>query len=352
MPVAIVDLRSDTVTKPSDAMRKAMHDAVVGDDVYREDLTVNRLQNRAAEIFEREAALLVVSGTMGNQAAIKVLTHHGQEVICESRSHIYNFEMGMLGAFSGVIPRTVYAEDGILTWDLIVPHIRRRNDHRARTALIELENTSNLAGGAVYPLTSTDDIVDRAHAAGLPVHLDGARIFNASAALGISVAELTRKFDSVMFCLSKGLGAPVGSLLLGTKEFIEEARIVRKMLGGGMRQAGILAAAGLIALEEGPKRLHIDHANAAFLAAGVAQIPGVRIDPAKVKTNILFFDVSGTGLAAPEISKRLAAESVLANSTDPTTIRMVTHLDVNRSGCERAVKVLREVVSPRKALAS
>ncbi len=352
MPTAIVDLRSDTVTKPSAAMRKAMHDAEVGDDVYREDPTINRLQARAAEIFEREAALFVASGTMGNQTAIKVLTRHGQDVICEDRCHIYNFEMGMMAAFSGVVPRTLHAEDGILTWELIAPHVRGRNDHRAHTGLIELENSSNLAGGSVYPLANTDDIADHAHAAGLPVHLDGARIFNASVALGKSVVELTRKVDSVMFCLSKGLGAPVGSMLVGSKKFIEEARIIRKMLGGSMRQAGVLAAAGLIALEEGPKRLSIDHANARFLAQELAQIPGIKIDPAKVATNILFFDVSGTGLSAYEISKRLAAHGVLANASSPQQIRMVTHLDVDREGCERALQVLREIVSPRHAVAS
>jgi len=333
-------------------MRQAMHDAEVGDDVYREDPTVNRLQDRAAEIFGRQAGLYVVSGTMGNQTAIKVLTRHGQEVICEDRCHIYNFEMGMLAAFSGVVPRTIHAEDGILTWDLIAPHVRARNDHRARTGLIEIENTSNLAGGSVYPLANTADIVDHAHAAGLPVHLDGARIFNASAALGKSVVELTRNFDSVMFCLSKGLGAPVGSMLVGSKEFIEEARIVRKMLGGGMRQAGVLAAAGLIALEEGPKRLHIDHDNARFLAQELAQIPGIKVDAAKVATNILFFDVSETGLTGYEISKLLAAQGVLANATNAQLIRMVTHLDVDRAGCERALKVLRDVVTPRRAVAS
>ncbi len=352
MPIPTVDLRSDTVTKPSAAMRQAMHDAQVGDDVYREDPTVNRLQDRAAEIFGREAGLYVVSGTMGNQTAIKVLTRHGQEVICEDRCHIYNFEMGMLAAFSGVVPRTLHAEDGILTWDLIAPHVRTRNDHRSRTGLIEIENTSNLAGGSVYPLANTADIVDRAHAAGLPVHLDGARIFNASAALGKPVEELTRNFDSVTFCLSKGLGAPVGSMLVGSKEFIEEARVVRKMLGGGMRQAGVLAAAGLIALEEGPKRLHIDHENARFLAQELAQIPGIKVDAAKVASNILFFDVSGTGLTGYEISKLLAAQGVLANATNAQLIRMVTHLDVDRAGCERALKVLREVVTPRRAVAS
>lgn len=352
MSQPIVDLRSDTVTKPSASMRQAMHDAEVGDDVYREDPTINRLQDRAAEIFEREAGLYVVSGTMGNQTALKVLTHHGQEVICEDRSHIYNFEMGMLAAFSGLVPRTVHAEDGILTWDLIAPHVRTRNDHRARTALIELENTSNLAGGSVYPLENTEDIVDHAHAAGLPVHLDGARIFNAAVASGKSAVELTRKFDSVMFCLSKGLGAPVGSMLVGSKEFIEEARIVRKMLGGAMRQAGVLAAAGLIALEEGPMRLHIDHANARFLARELAQIPGIKIDAAKVVTNILFFDVTGTGLTAPEFSKRLLSEGVLANATNAQVIRMVTHLDVDRAGCERALNVVREVAAPRSVAAS
>lgn len=352
MPEPIVDLRSDTVTKPSAAMRKAMHDAEVGDDVYREDPTVNRLQERAAEVFGREAALYVVSGTMGNQAAIKVLTHHGHEVICEQRCHIYNYEMGMIAAFSGVVPRTVHAEDGILNWDLIAPHVRSRNDHRARTGLIEIENSSNLAGGSVYPLAITNDIVDHAHAAGVPVHLDGARIFNAGVALGKSVAELTKKIDSVMFCLSKGLGAPVGSMLVGSKEFIEEARIARKMLGGGMRQAGVLAAAGLIALEENTKRLHIDHANARFLAQELSEIPGIKIDAAKVVTNILFFDVSGTGLTAQEISKLLATHGVLANASNSRSIRMVTHLDVDRAGCERALQALREIVTPRKAMAS
>jgi len=349
----IVDLRSDTVTRPTPAMRRAMYEAEVGDDVYREDPTVNRLQARAAEIFAREAALFVPSGTMGNQAAIKVHTRPGQEVICEERAHIYNFEMAMMAAFSGALPRTVYAEDGILTWDLISPLVRGRTDHRARTGLVELENTSNLAGGSVYPLEVSNDIVDRTHAAGLPVHLDGARIFNASVALGCSVVEATRKFDSVMFCLSKGLGAPVGSMLVGSKEFIEEARLVRKMLGGGMRQAGVLAAAGLVALEESPPRLHIDHENARLLADGLAQLPGIKIEAEKVVTNILFFDVSGTGLTAPQVSERLKAQGILANPYNPKLIRMVTHQDVDRAGCERALQVLGEIVGvSRKAVAS
>lgn len=351
MAEPVVDLRSDTVTRPTPAMRRAMAAAEVGDDVYREDPTVNRLQELAAEIFAREAGLFVPSGTMGNQTAIKVLTRHGQEVVCEERSHIVNFEMAMMSAFSGCLPRTVHAEDGILTWDLIAPQIRGRSDHRARTGLVEIENTSNLAGGSVYPPENLNDICEHAHAAGLPVHLDGARIFNASVATGRPVAELTRQFDSVMFCLSKGLGAPVGSMLVGSKAFIEEARLVRKMLGGGMRQAGVLAAAGLVALEESPKRLHVDHENARFLAEGLQEIPGIKIDVTKVKSNILFLEVSRTGLTSFEISKRLAAQGVLANGSSPTTMRMVTHCDVDRTGCERALEVLHEVLKghPRSA---
>jgi len=349
MNESVVDLRSDTVTRPTPAMRRAMAEAEVGDDVYHEDPTVNRLEERAAEIFEREAAVFVPSGTMGNQSAIKAHTQPGREVICEERSHILNFEMAMMSAFSGCLPRAIYADSGILTWDRIAPHVRGRSDHRACTGLIEIENSANLAGGSVYPSEIADEICDRAHAAGLPVHLDGARIFNASVALGRSVVELTRKTDSVMFCLSKGLGAPVGSVLVGSRAFIAEARHVRKMLGGGMRQAGVLAAAGLVALEETPPKLHIDHENAKFLAAGLAEIPGIGIDPPKVVTNILIFDVAGTGLAADEISRRLATRGVLANATSPTSIRMVTHYDVDRAGCTRALDVLREVIGvPQK----
>ena len=341
----IIDLRSDTVTRPTPAMRRAMYEAEVGDDVYREDPTVNRLEARAAEIFGRAAGLFVPTGTMGNQAAIKVHTEPGREIICEERSHILNYEMAMMAAFSGCLPRALTAGEGILTWELIAPQVRGRSEHRARTGLIELENTSNIAGGSVYPLQISEEICDRAHAAGLPVHLDGARIFNAAAALGRPVIELTRKFDSVMFCLSKGLGAPVGSMLVGSKEFIEEARLVRKMLGGGMRQAGVLAAAGLVALEESPKRLPIDHENAAFLARGLDEISGIKIDPDKVVTNILIMDVSGTGHTSFEISKRLGAAGVLANGVSPTILRMVTHYDVDRAGCERALQALCQVLS-------
>jgi threonine aldolase len=341
---AAVDLRSDTVTKPTPEMRRAMAEAEVGDDVYGEDPTVNRLQARAAEMFEREAAIFVPTGSMGNLTAIKIWTHHGTEVICEERGHINQYEMASMSAIAGCMPRTTRSDDGILTWEMIEPLIRPKIYYRAQTALISLESTHNMAGGTVYPPAVADDICDRSHDAGLPVHLDGARIFNAAVALGRSVAELTRKFDSVMFCLSKGLGAPVGSMLVGSRDFIEKARVYRKLFGGGMRQAGVLAAAGLIALEKSPARLHIDHENARYLAQGLAKLPGISIDPRKVQTNILIFDVRGTGRTAAEISGELAKRQVLAGPTDKYAIRMVTHCDVDRAGIDRALAAFGEIL--------
>src|SRR4051812_43977809 len=281
----IVDLRSDTVTKPTPEMRRAMAEAEVGDDVYGEDPTINKLEKRTAEIFAREAAIFVPTGTMGNQIAIKLHTQPGQEIICEERAHIFNWEMASLASYSGCMVRPVRAGsgDGIITWKDIKAAISPKIYYAAQTGLISLENSHNMAGGRVTPLATTEDICKNAKAAGLPVHLDGARIFNAAVALGKSVAEMTKPVDSVMFCLSKGLGAPVGSLLLGSKKFIEKARIYRKALGGGMRQAGILAAAGLIALEKMPARLHEDHANAKFLAEGVVGLPGIKLDVSRVQ---------------------------------------------------------------------
>src|SRR5580704_16175458 len=266
----MIDLRSDTVTRPTPAMREAMASAEVGDDVYGEDPTVNRLEKEAAEVFGREAAIFVPTGTMGNQIAIRLHTRHGQEVICEARSHVLDWEMAMVAAFSGCQARTVAADRGILTWDHVKQAIGPKIYYRAQTGLICLENTHNMAGGTVTPLSVMREIWDGAREAGLPVHLDGARVFNAAVALGISVKELTRGFDTVMFCLSQGLGAPLGSMLVGSREAIDEARVFRKALGGGMRQAGILAAAGLIALKEMPARLKEDHANARLLAEAIA----------------------------------------------------------------------------------
>jgi threonine aldolase len=340
---AVVDLRSDTVTKPTPAMRRAMAEAEVGDDVYGEDPTINKLEQRAAEIFAREAAIFVPTGSMGNTIAIKIHTKPGQEIICEERGHVFNYEMGMLSFFSGCVPRTIFGEGGALTWGDIKKKIAPGIYYRAQTGLISLENTHNMAGGTVYPQAMADEVCDNAHALGIPVHLDGARIFNASVATGKPVAELTRKFDSVMFCLSKGLGAPVGSLLVGSKKFIEQARAYRKALGGGMRQAGVLAAAGLIALEEGPKRLHEDHANAKFLAEGLARVCGIKIDPKKVETNIIVFEISGTGMDSAAFTRKLMEKNVLASGISQTEIRIVTHMDVDRAACERGLEAIREV---------
>jgi threonine aldolase len=342
-PASFIDLRSDTVTKPSPEMRRAMFEAEVGDDVYGEDPTINRLEKRAAEIFGREAALFVPSGTMGNQIAIKLHTTHGQEVICEERGHVFNYEMAMMAHFSGVVPRTVWAEDGILTWAHIHPKLRGKSYHWAKTGLVSLENTHNIAGGMVMPLEIFNEICDRTHEAGLPVHLDGARVFNASVALGIPVDRLTAKADTVMFCLSKGLGAPVGSLLVGSAEQIDRGRIYRKALGGGMRQAGILAAAGLISLEQGPAKLKADHNNAQLLARGLAEIPGLKMDAAKVQTNIVICDISGTGMTSAELSARLKQRGVLANGVGPQAMRFVTHLDVSREQCAKALEVVASV---------
>jgi len=342
-----IDLRSDTVTLPSDEMRRAMASAEVGDDVYGEDPTVNRLEARAAEIFGREAAIFVPTGTMGNQIAIKLHTHPGQEILCEERGHIFNYEMAMLSWFSGCVARPVAAPQGILSWDLLAPKISPASYYVAQTGLIELENTHNMAGGTVTPVAAMEEICQRAHERNLPVHLDGARVFNAAAFLGKPVAEITRSFDTVMFCLSKGLGAPVGSMLVGTKNLIGRARSIRKALGGGMRQAGILAAAGLIALEHGPSRLHEDHAMARMLAEGVAGIPGIEIDLATVQTNIVIFDVSDTGKSSTEITAALKEQGVLAGTVNPQLIRFVTHLNISTAQCERALSGLRSICGSR-----
>jgi threonine aldolase len=324
-------------------MRRAMAEAEVGDDVYGEDPTVNRLEQRAAEIFGREAAIFVPTGSMGNQIAIKIHTQPGQEIICESRAHIFNWEMATLSSFSGCVVRPIYSETGVLAWDQIKPLIAPKIYYRAQTGLIVLENTHNMAGGTVTPAEVGERVCSEAKALGLPVHLDGARVFNAATALGVSVAELTKSFDSVMFCLSKGLCAPVGSLLLGSRAFIDKARIYRKALGGGMRQAGILAAAGLIALEEMPKRLSEDHANARMLAEGLAKIAGVKIDPTRVQTNIVIFDLEEP--RAMDLVKYLADRNVLASAISSTQIRFVTHRDVSREQCQQALQATRDFFS-------
>lgn len=338
----VIDLRSDTVTKPDHKMRAAMAQAEVGDDVYGEDPAVNRLEQRAAEIFGKEAALFVPTGTMGNTIAVKLHTRHGEEVICESRSHVVDWELSMMAWFSGCLARPIPTEDGILSWKQIEAALRPKGAHNAPTSLICLEDTHNIAGGTVYRLEMIDEICAEAHARGLKVHIDGARIFNAASATHTPVSRIARAADSVMFCLSKGLGAPVGSLLAGRAEDIAQGRLYRKSLGGGMRQAGVLAAAGLIALEESPAHLDRDHENARYLAQQIAEIPGVEIDPARVATNIVVFDISGLGISTQEFSDRLRSRGVLANGIDGAHMRMVTHRDVDRRDCEDAAHALAE----------
>ncbi|HXZ18521.1 MAG TPA: GntG family PLP-dependent aldolase [Candidatus Acidoferrales bacterium] len=339
-----IDLRSDTVTRPTAAMRRAMAEAEVGDDFYGEDPTVNRLEARAAELFAREAGLFVPSGLMGNLLAIWCWTERGQEVICDARSHTYVHEMGAMSAIAGVMPHTIPTSDGILTWDCIAPHVHQPGGYYSPTGLIELESTHNLAGGTIYPPEVIADAAAHTHADGLKVHLDGARIFNAAVALGKSVADITRSVDSVMFCLSKGLGAPVGSVLVGPRDFIAKARLRRRILGGAMRQAGVLAAAGLVALEESPKGLARDHENARFLAEGLVHIPGILLDPAKVVTNIVMFDVEQRATTAAAFAASLRERGVLCAVFGPQTIRMVTHCDVDRAHITRALEIIRTVL--------
>ena len=337
-----IDLRSDTVTKPTDEMREAMARAEVGDDVYGEDPTARRLQERAAEVLGKEAALFVPSGTMGNLIAVRLHTQPGQEVIIEERSHMFNMEMAGMAVISGALAHPIRCPDGIMDWDSIEQAMRPRTSYFAQTGLIAVENTQNLAGGSVMSFDRMREISERGHAAGLPVHLDGARIFNAAIVLKRDVAEIASLFDSVMFCLSKGLCAPVGSMIAGSREFIDRAWPVRRMLGGGMRQVGVLAAAGLVALEKMPARLPEDHANAQVLARGIAEARGIRIDPERVQTNIVVFDISDTGQTTASFTAKLKERGVLASGINAREMRMVTHKDVRRDDCGTALRAIRE----------
>ncbi len=337
------DFRSDTVTRPSQAMRDAMAAAEVGDDVYGEDPTVNRLEEQCAETFGKQAAVYLPSGTMGNQAAIAAHTSAGEEIICDDRSHIVLYEMGMAAQFSGCLLRSVATKDGLLRWDDIEPRLRKPSDHYRGTSLIALENTHNMAGGVVYPLELLREIGDRAKDAGVSVHMDGARVFNAAAALGCSVKQIAAPVDSVTFCLSKGLGAPVGSVLVGDAAFIERARLARKGLGGGMRQAGVLAAACLVALEQSPATLPMANADAAYLGCELSKVDGIEVDPPRIATNIVFFRVTRPGLSEDALRERLKAQGILASGVYKR-VRMLTHLDVDRADCERAIDAIRRIV--------
>jgi threonine aldolase len=343
----MIDLRSDTVTKPTAAMRGAMMEAEVGDDVYGEDPTVNRLEQRAAEIAGKEAALFVPTGTMGNTIGVKVHTEHGQEVICDTRAHILDYEMSMVAWFSGCVVRALPTDDGILSWDQIRRAIKPLNPYSAPTGLVTIEHPHNMWGGTLYPMDAIREICGGARERGLKVHMDGARIFNAAAATGLAVRDIAAPADTVMFCLSKALGAPAGSMLAGPTNLIAKGRLYRRRLGGGMRQVGVLAAAGLVALEESPPKLLQDHCNAKILAEGLARMPGIEIDPQRVATNIVVFDVSETGIAPVEISARLKQRGVLLNPINERQMRAVTHYDVSREDCIQALNEIAQIVGSK-----
>jgi threonine aldolase len=334
----VADFRSDTVTRPCAAMRKAMAAAEVGDDVFGDDPTINRLQERVAALCGKEAALFVPSGTMGNQVAVKVLTQPGEELICEERSHVWVNEAGGLGLISGVQTKTLPGPDGAPTPDAIAAAIRDEDVHHPRTTLIVIENTHNYAGGRIVPLAMMAAIRRLALARGLKVHLDGARLWNAAVASATPIARFAAEVDMLTVCFSKGLCCPAGSMVAGTKEAIARARRVRKALGGGMRQAGILAAAAEFALDHLVLRLAEDHARARRLATAFAALPGCRLDPARVETNLVF--VERPGGDAPALEKRLAADGVLAIALAADRLRFVTHRDVGDAEVERALRAM------------
>ena len=333
----MIDLRSDTVTQPTDAMRRAMAQAEVGDDVYGEDPTLNRLQDLAAGLIGKEATLFVPSGTMGNQIAIAVHARPGTEVICEARAHVIEYELASMAVISGCMPRPVAAPHGILSADLIERSLRAELPGLTRPGVLVVENTHNLAGGAVTSPGALAGIGELARERGIPLHMDGARIFNAALACGTPADELARGFDSVMFCLSKGLCAPVGSMLAGSKAFIGEARRWRKRLGGGMRQAGVLAAAGIVALETMRERLVEDHDNARLLANGLSAIPGVALDVPPLLTNIVYVKIAGPRWRNREMVASLKGEGILCNAVADDRIRFVTHHGIGREEIEMAV---------------
>jgi threonine aldolase len=340
-----IDLRSDTVTTPTEAMREAMRGAVVGDDVYGEDPTVRHLEVLAAQRLGKEAALFVPSGTMGNQVALLVHAARGEEVILEENCHIYSFEVGGPAFLGGILTRTLRGMHGILDPQEIRKAIRPESLHSPRTALICLESPTNRGGGTIYPPPLLQEICELAHGAGVAVHLDGARIFNAAIAMGVPATTFARWADSVMCCLSKSLAAPVGSLLAGRHAFIERARRFRKLLGGGMRQVGVIAAAGIVALETMVDRLEEDHDNARLLAEGLGGIEGIEIDLKRVQTNIVIFAVRHPTITASTLSRRLREERVLVHQISAESIRCLTHKDVSRRDVEQALTIMRQIMT-------
>lgn len=345
MPTAPIDLRSDTVTRPTLAMRRAMAEAEVGDDVLNEDPTVLKLQEKTAQLFGKEAALFVPSGTMANQIAVGVHTRPGDELVCDPSAHVYLWEGGGIARLWGVTARTVDPAEGVLGLSDLRGKVRPDDSHYVRTRMISLENTHNRAGGRIHPITAIAEISGWARAHNLAMHLDGARILNAVVASGIPAAEWGRYFDTVSICYSKGLGAPVGSALVGSADVIHEAHRLRKVLGGGMRQTGVIAAAALHALEHHVDRLAEDHANARLLAAAVEETPGLALESGRVETNLVWIAVAPALGTARELAARLHDEGILVSALGPQVLRACTHLDVSRADVERAAGALRRAAT-------
>jgi len=340
-----IDLRSDTVTLPTDEMREAMKNVEVGDDVYKEDPTVNRLEELAAKKFGKEGALFVPSGTMGNLIAYLTHCQKGDEIILEADSHMYCYEVGGMSAVAGVIPRLFFGNKGVPNPQDIKKAFREENIHYPKTTLVCLENTHNQAGGTIIPPEVTEEICQIAHQRNVRVHLDGARIFNAAIALNIEVSGLVKNVDSVMFCLSKGLSAPVGSILVGSKEFIQKARKNRKMLGGGMRQAGILAVAGIIALEKMVERLREDQENARLLGIGLATISGLKVNLDTVQTNMVYFSLQESGMNTAQFLSKLAKYNILGSPRPYAKVRLITHYGINKEDIYITIEAIREILS-------
>jgi threonine aldolase len=340
----VIDLRSDTVTKPTDEMRQAMSQAEVGDDVYGEDLTVNRLEALGAAMVGKEGALFVASGTMGNLVSLLAHTHPGEEIILGAQAHIYYYEVGGLARIAGCLPRLADDHNGSLEASAVQALLREDNVHFPRTSLVCMENTHNRGGGTVAPPDKMREVYRLAKEHGLAVHLDGARIFNAAVASGRSVTDFTQYTDSLMFCLSKGLCAPVGSLVAGSRDFIQRARRARKLVGGGMRQAGVLAAAGIVALETMLERLAEDHTNARYLASELASVPGIGIDPVSVQSNMVVFNINKSGMNEEDFLAHLQSDGVLGSSPGPQRIRLVMHYPLTKTDMETTLQAIRKVM--------
>ena len=341
----LIDLRSDTVTRPTPEMRRAMADAEVGDDVFGDDPTVNSLQDLAADLLGKEAALFVPTGSMGNQVCLGALARPGDEVICESGAHFLHYEGGSVAAHLGLVARTIPGSGGVITADEVGPLIRPGSEHNPRTAVVAIENTHNSAGGRIFPLDEARSIGKVCRDSGVAVHIDGARIFNAQAATGSPVSEWAACADTITFCFSKGLGAPIGSMVCSTRENIAIARKLRKRLGGGMRQVGVIAAAARVALETGPERLVEDHENARKLAEGLAELHPQAVDLDSVETNMVYLNLTPFNKRGPEVSEALLAEGVLTLGPPAPAMRLVTHRDVSAQQIELASQALKKVLT-------